>query len=201
VSLPDSLPGQALPICPFEHPASSLQFPELSPFSLSFPPRPACVLARARHSAAEFARLFRKSLPFNSLPPLGFSCLSFSCSLPLFSTACSLFYQNAGMGYVPNSLFSAPSAVNRPLSPLPATHTKSAPVTPVPATHTKNKGVGGYSIMVNLIPALASSDQDPTHGRGWRRRCLIRNQQGGGTRTSPGGILASENKLMFQRRE
>src|SRR5258708_25082677 len=35
-----------------------------------------------------------KSHVFSSLPPLCRSLLSFSLSLPLFSTACSLFYEN-----------------------------------------------------------------------------------------------------------
>jgi hypothetical protein len=38
-----------------------------------------------------------KSRFFMGLPPLAFSCLSFSRSLPLFSIACSLFAQNRGV--------------------------------------------------------------------------------------------------------
>jgi hypothetical protein len=47
-------------------------------------------LPRALSAKGHFPRIF------SSLPPLCFSCLSFSHSLPLFSSTCSLFSQNAG---------------------------------------------------------------------------------------------------------
>src|SRR6267142_7062068 len=40
----------------------------------------------------------RKSRGIRLLRTLGFSCLSFSLSLPLFSSACGLFCQNMGVG-------------------------------------------------------------------------------------------------------
>src|SRR5882724_1322636 len=43
-------------------------------------------------------RLCGKFSIFSSLPPLELSCLSFSASSRLFSVACSLFAQNAGVG-------------------------------------------------------------------------------------------------------
>src|SRR6202011_167909 len=42
--------------------------------------------------------LRRKSSILRSSPPLEISCLSFRTSLRLFSRACSLFVQNAGVG-------------------------------------------------------------------------------------------------------
>src|SRR6266852_2743954 len=57
-----------------------------------------CVFAAAPRSPAEFLCLWRKFLPLNDLPPLGFSLLSFSRLLPLFSSICSLFFQNTGGG-------------------------------------------------------------------------------------------------------
>ena len=57
---------------------------------------PRCVFAAARRSPGEFLCFWRKLLPLNNLPPLGFSLLFFSCSLPLFSSVCSLFFQNTG---------------------------------------------------------------------------------------------------------
>src|SRR6266404_6233916 len=47
-------------------------------------------LPRRIHSANSFVRM--------PLPPLGFSCLSFTSSRRLFSIACSLFVQNRGVG-------------------------------------------------------------------------------------------------------
>jgi hypothetical protein len=50
-------------------------------------------------SAGGFLSLCRKSYRFSKLPPLVFSCLSFSHSLSLFSINCTLFSQNTrGMG-------------------------------------------------------------------------------------------------------
>jgi hypothetical protein len=61
-----------------------------------------CVFAAIARSPAEFLCSWRKFLPLNDLPPLRFSLLSFSYSRPLFSSACSLFFQNAG-GWVSQS--------------------------------------------------------------------------------------------------
>ncbi len=51
-------------------------------------------------------RLGRGGKPhiLSSLPPLVFSCLSFSHSLPLFSIACSLFYKNTRGWGIPRNL-------------------------------------------------------------------------------------------------
>ena len=48
--------------------------------------------------------LCRKLHVFSSLPPLEISLRSFSHSLPLFSTACRLFSQNAGVGWASRML-------------------------------------------------------------------------------------------------
>ena len=61
-------------------------------------------LPRRIHSANSFVRM--------PLPPLGFSCLSFTSSRRLFSIACSLFVQNRGVG-IP---LSAPSRRRAPIN-------------------------------------------------------------------------------------
>src|SRR5258707_7379623 len=71
------------------------------PVSSLLSPATQCVFAAAAHSPAEFLCSWRKFLSLNDLPPLCFSLLSFSRSLPLFSSACSLFLQNTGGCGVP----------------------------------------------------------------------------------------------------
>src|SRR5260221_9761937 len=71
------------------------------PVSSLLSPATQCVFAATARSPAEFLCSWRKFLSLNDLPPLGFSLLSFPYSRPFFSSACSLFFQNAGGCGVP----------------------------------------------------------------------------------------------------
>jgi hypothetical protein len=100
------------------------------------------------------------------LRPLEVSCLSFCCTLPLFSIACSLFFQNTRGGGYPlrrdlqpfclrtlNRLITPfpttyPSRAklrweDSPVSPFFATHTEAPTASPLLATHPKNRGTPG----------------------------------------------------------
>src|SRR5258708_15602506 len=72
------------------------------PVSSLLSPATQCVFAATASSPAEFLCSWRKFLSLNDLPPLACSLLSFSDSLPLFSSDCSLFLQNAGWS-IPNA--------------------------------------------------------------------------------------------------
>ena len=58
--------------------------------------------------------IVRKSNSFNGLPALILSCRSFSHSLPLFSMACGLFLQNAGVGWASRMLLRDTGGTPRP---------------------------------------------------------------------------------------
>src|SRR5260370_25949244 len=71
------------------------------------------VFAATASSPAEFLCSWRKFLSLNDLPPLRFSLLSFSGSLPLFSSACSLFLRNTrGWGGYPDPVFGLSAGVD-----------------------------------------------------------------------------------------
>src|SRR5258707_1391774 len=73
------------------------------------------VFAATASSPAEFLCSWRKFLSLNDLPPLRFSLLSFSGSLPLFSSACSLFLRNTrGWGGYPDPVFGLSAGVEAP---------------------------------------------------------------------------------------
>ena len=76
------------------------------------------VCGSAHHSQFSFSKcICGNTSILNGLPPLGFSCLSFSRSVSLFSATCGLFLQNTG-GWVPPST-SQDSAVHIPGSRSP----------------------------------------------------------------------------------
>jgi hypothetical protein len=62
-----------------------------------------CFCCSEKLSSSVSRCLCGKSHLFSTLPPLVFSCLSFSHSFPLFSATCSLFFQNTGGG-VPSAI-------------------------------------------------------------------------------------------------
>src|SRR5258706_3275834 len=75
------------------------------------------VFAATASSPAEFLCSWRKFLSLNDLPPLACSLLSFSDSLPLFSSDCGLFLQNAGWG-IPNASTGCRGGVGIPIRSL-----------------------------------------------------------------------------------
>jgi hypothetical protein len=107
-------------VSPFGHPFSPPLHPfprsprAVSPLSTAFTPnRPLTPLSTAftqidrgvgfvRHSVSDLSPVAsRKLRVFTRLPPLRFSCLSFSRSSCLFSMACGLFLQIPGVGVSP----------------------------------------------------------------------------------------------------
>jgi hypothetical protein len=92
-----------------------------------------CLFKATLHPSAEFLCRLAKLRLFSSLPPLGFSWLSFSHSLPLFSTVCALFCKNTrggGTSAHPHHAFLPPSYAPRGASiPCGLTRLRILPVT------------------------------------------------------------------------
>jgi hypothetical protein len=74
VSLPDSLSGHALPIRPFEHLASSLPFPELSPSRPPFPTTRSFLESHATHRIFSFIPSALREGPLITFGANSFPC-------------------------------------------------------------------------------------------------------------------------------
>ncbi len=153
----------------------------VSPFGPSLPPLP-CVYPHASSVSAperlpSRTKLIRplpepapNSQPFNSLPPLELSCLSFSTAHQLFSTTCSLFSQNTRGWGTPSALCLRVSAAIQflraalPYLPLESTLVKvyqnKQLYLPLESTLVKKPGGGGPSYLVTRHCPLTSVSVD-----------------------------------------